>query len=231
MSGSDSDSNGRTDVRTDVDGQDVCKSGSFTERVHACPEDGIVALGEVIAAGALWATDQRHEVIRAGEREPIPSYVRAAVWYRDRGKCEMCHPEYPSGDIMHLDHIQPWSNGGPDTTDNLRLLCERHNLKRSNFVDFARPKRPATWWCSNCYVLDEHRWNYLPPYFIECTRHSAPWNPDRVPCRVARAFVAAYKRGEEMPTWHQRPLMELEQLTTIAYCAHCNAPGMTGYPL
>lgn len=230
---SEQESNERTNERTYVEGQDVALSGSFAERAREASRiDEFVSVGDVIAAGALWATNERHEVIRSGERDLIPSYVRAAVWYRDGGKCEQCHPEFPTAGPMHLDHIHPWSAGGPDTTDNLRLLCERHNLERSNFVDFARPKRPATWWCSNCYVIDEHRWDYLPPWIVDCPLHGSNWSPEKPRCRVARAVGAAYLRGDEIPAWHQaRPLLELEQLTTIAYCAHCNRPGMTGYPL
>lgn len=194
---------------------------------------GIVSVGDVIAAGALWATGERHDVIRGGEREPIPSHVRAAVWYRDRGRCADCPIDHPSGDVMHLDHIKPWSAGGSDTTDNLRLLCERHNLKRSNFVDFVRPKRPATWWCANCYMLDEHRWTYESPWTVTCPRHLRMWSPDpdHTSCRVGRAFGRAYLAGAPMPTWHMRPLFEEADLTTVAYCAHCNRPGVTGYPL
>jgi hypothetical protein len=185
----------------------------------------------VIAAGALWATDQRHELIRTGERDEIPGYVRAAVWYRDGGKCADCHPDYPSGDPLHLDHIKPWSAGGADTTDNLRLLCERHNVKRSNFVDFARPKRAATWWCANCYVIDEHLWRYEGRWIV-CPQHgSSDWNPAHTRCRVGRAFARAWSEQQPTPTWHQRPMLEVEDLTTIAYCAHCNAPALTGYPL
>lgn len=80
--------------------------------------EDFTTIGEVIAAGALWQSDRRHEVVRTGEREPIPSHVRAAVWYRDRGQCDYCPPETPVRSSLEIDHIQPWSAGGPDTTDN-----------------------------------------------------------------------------------------------------------------
>lgn len=186
--------------------------------------DDWVTPGDVIAAGELWRTDQRHERVRSGEREPIEPHVRAAVWFRDRGQCEECVPGWPSGDVLHLDHIKPWSAGGADTTDNLRLLCERHNLERSNYVDFARPKRPATWWCANCYSLDEHVWEYTHPLIV-CPTHGSAYTPTKVRCRVARAFTSAWRRGEPAPTWHQRPMFTEPDL--IAYCAHCDAPGLT----
>ena len=228
---SDVGSNERTNERTLRSG--VVTVSNQDTAVDAHPRtndlDGVVAVGQVIQAGELWRTTTRHPRSRIGERAEIPKHVRAAVWYRDRGKCDECNPEHPSGDVLHLDHIKPWSAGGPDTTDNLRLLCERHNLERSNYVDYARPKRPATWWCANCYALDVHVWDYLGAGYVECPTHG--WNPThtKVRCRVARRFAAAYLAGEPEPTWHQRPL--LTSFDQIAYCAHCDAPGMTGVVL
>lgn len=54
----------------------------------------------------------------------IPMHVRRAVWQRDGGRCVGCC----RSDDLHLDHIQPYSFGGPATVDNLRLLCARSNL-------------------------------------------------------------------------------------------------------
>lgn len=216
---------GRTDGRTNEELL-TARNHLTVSNAHTRVQgfDEIVGIGEVIAAGELWQTDRRHEVIRRGEREPIPSHVRAAVWYRDRGQCNECPRGWEPDGPLHLDHIQPWSAGGPDTTDNLRLLCEHHNLERSNFVDYARPKRPATWWCANCYSLDEHRWNYSAP-LVSCPTHTTTYIPEKSPCRVVRAYARAWERGEQ-PTWHER--LMLTTFDQIAYCAHCNAPGVTG---
>lgn len=191
--------------------------------------EGFASVGQVIEAGELWRTNQRHDRVRTGDRDEIPTYVRAAIWFRDGGRCSECHPEYPNPGPMHLDHIKPWSAGGSDTSDNLRLLCGPHNLERSNFIDSARPKRAVTWWCSNCYVLDEHVWQYHGAY-VTCPTHGAPFIPEKSTCRVSRAFWKAHRDSESTPTWHQsQPLLESYDL--IAYCAHCDAPGMTGVVL
>lgn len=171
---------------------------------------------------------KRWNVVRSGEREPIPAHVRAAVWYRDQGRCADCLPEHPRGDVLHLDHIVPWSAGGPDATANLRLLCESHNIERSNYVDFARPLRPATWWCANCYDRDAHAWEYAGPY-VQCPRHGGDLRLTNARCRVARAYGRAWVKREGVPTWHQRPM--LTKFDQIAYCAHCDAPGLTGVVL
>lgn len=92
--------------------------------------------------------DQRHPVVRLGERKPIPAIVRALIFKRDGGQCAACSGAgwrrdgslYLSGSLQ-LDHIVPWSAGGTDHGSNLRLLCDACNEDRSNFVgglDLAR---------------------------------------------------------------------------------------------
>lgn len=212
---SETDSYERTNERTETIGYDPCKSDSPERaRAYNSPE-GFASIGDVIAAGQLWRTETRHPRVRTGERDPIPLYVRLAIWYRDGGKCSDCEP-WRHSQAMHLDHIKPWSAGGTDTSDNLRLLCKRHNTDRSNFVDYARPKRPVTWWCHRCHVPGY----WLGPQgWMTCPRHRQYGPNPR--CRAARASL----RWEDA-TWFDRPIPE--DFPHIAYCAHCNAPGMTG---
>lgn len=220
---------GRTDGQTNE--ELLTAANHVTDRnAHTRVQDelGLVTPGDVIQARQLWRTNERHGVVRTGERDPIPSYVRAAVWWRDGGKCEQCLPEHRLDEPLHLDHIQPWSAGGSDTTDNLRLLCEKHNLRRSNFIDFARPKRPATWWCANCYDLDKHVWDHSYP-LLTCPTHGRSYTVTSIRCRVARAYAMAWVRKDERPTWHERTM--LTRFTEIAYCAHCNTPGLTSVVL
>lgn len=186
--------------------------------------EGFTSPAEVIGMEQLWPSGDRHPVLRTGDRDPIPSHVRAAVFYRDRGQCAMCLPDWPQSEIMHLDHITPWSAGGADTTANLRLLCERHNLERSNYVDYARTLLPATWWCLRCYDRDGFDWEYhngLP----DCPRHRR--SPQY--CRVVKRYMQVLAETGALPTWHQRE--PITDATGIAYCAHCGTPGLTDRPL
>ena len=113
-------------------------------------EDGLISIADVIEFGFL-PNAERFPLVRTGEREPIPWHVRAAVYYRDRGRCQFCKTDRPKP--WHLDHIIPWSTGGPDNTENLRLLCEPCNMRRSNFNDLnTHAKMPCTWWCHRCYM-------------------------------------------------------------------------------
>jgi hypothetical protein len=65
-------------------------------------------------------------------RRVIPTSVKLAVWKRDKGMCVKCGA---SGDL-HFDHIIPWSKGGSSTTsDNVQLLCGKHNLEKHDKIE------------------------------------------------------------------------------------------------
>lgn len=118
----------------------------------------IVQVYEKISPG-IWCDRARYELIDAlvvhdGERnvckfflrpakvsrknEPIlkitraiPTEVKVEVWKRDEGKCVICGKK----DNLHFDHDVPYSKGGSSiTAKNVRLLCARHNLEKSNKI-------------------------------------------------------------------------------------------------
>lgn len=63
----------------------------------------------------------------------IPSHVKLEVWKRDGGKCTTCQ----STDNLHYDHILPYSKGGSSlVASNIQLLCTRHNLAKSDIVEW-----------------------------------------------------------------------------------------------
>ncbi|HEY8714724.1 MAG TPA: hypothetical protein VIM00_05045 [Candidatus Acidoferrum sp.] len=62
----------------------------------------------------------------------IPSSVKQEVWHRDRGLCVLCG----ASDNLHFDHDVPYSKGGSSiTAKNIRLLCARHNLSKSDHIE------------------------------------------------------------------------------------------------
>ncbi len=88
----------------------------------------LVALGLVrehegayeMASSVLWAfRPQRY-------RQPIPEELQRAVYERDGNRCGRCG----AIDDLTLDHIRPWSLGGPDTFENLQTLCRRCNSSK-----------------------------------------------------------------------------------------------------
>ncbi|OSZ82977.1 restriction endonuclease [Chitinophagaceae bacterium IBVUCB1] len=61
----------------------------------------------------------------------IPTSVKLEVWKRDKGKCVTCG----STDNLHFDHILPFSKGGTSLkTENIQLLCARHNLQKRDKI-------------------------------------------------------------------------------------------------
>lgn len=105
-----------------------------------------------------WLADhagERWPVIRTGPRTPIPSPLRLSVYARDDHACRGPQDLVCSGELQ-VDHLIPWSAGGPDDSDNLRAICARCNTLRSNFIDLAhaRQYRPTTWWCCECWTPD-----------------------------------------------------------------------------
>jgi len=66
----------------------------------------------------------------------IPTAVKVAVWRRDQGRCVMCG----ATDNLHFDHDLPFSKGGSSiTSDNVKLLCARHNLEKSDKIISVGP--------------------------------------------------------------------------------------------
>lgn len=104
---------------------------------------------------------ERWERVKVGTRPEVLWPIRRAVAMRDHMVCRRCHsPEFTH---LGVDHIIPWSAGGPDITTNLRLLCQHCNQERSNRIDRdEREVLPATWWCVR----------YWHP---ESLRMHAPW--------------------------------------------------------
>lgn len=65
---------------------------------------------------------------------------RVAVYVRDDYTCQLCGKKcVQDGDTYHadritLDHIVPYSEGGANTADNLRVACRSCNMKRGRRI-------------------------------------------------------------------------------------------------
>ncbi|MBU4031109.1 HNH endonuclease [Patescibacteria group bacterium] len=61
----------------------------------------------------------------------IPTNVKVKVWQRDKGRCVLCGSE----ENLHYDHDLPYAKGGTSLTEkNIRLLCAKCNLKKSDKI-------------------------------------------------------------------------------------------------
>jgi hypothetical protein len=117
-------------------------------RVYEKIKDGIWSYNGVFHLVDAWVqTDGKRDVFRfrlvavlgdedfslppvsdTDRRRIIPSNVKLQVWRRDKGRCVECG----ATDELHFDHILPFSLGGTSlTSENIQLLCARHNLAKS----------------------------------------------------------------------------------------------------
>ena len=66
--------------------------------------------------------------------DPRRSFTRAEVrrvWERQGRICVLCERAIPF-DLMHGDHIHPWSKGGSTSIDNCQALCGSCNLRKGS---------------------------------------------------------------------------------------------------
>lgn len=76
----------------------------------------------------------------AVERGEISDSLRYDILNRDNFTCTICGASAKQGARLHVDHIIPVSKGGKSTPDNLRTLCERCNIGKSNKIETATAK-------------------------------------------------------------------------------------------
>ena len=119
----------------------------------------------------------------------IPTAVKVEVWRRDGGKCVQCG----STKNLHFDHDIPFSKGGSSlTAANVRLLCAKHNLEKS---DKHHQRAPLD---LKVAQLPRHR----------CTRHgvreSAHDSADcpHPSCKKILTMGLQRYRTEEKRSWH-----------------------------
>lgn len=62
-------------------------------------------------------------------RQPIPQKLRRFIIERDQGVCHLCQGLVAAAEL-HLDHVVPWSRGGPNTAENLRVAHARCNMRK-----------------------------------------------------------------------------------------------------
>ena len=86
------------------------------------------------AAGHLVSADSRARFFPAGLAELI------------RIRDDTCSTPWCDAPIRHLDHVQPWAEGGPTTLENGQGLCERcnHDRQARGWETRSGPPTPAS---------------------------------------------------------------------------------------
>lgn len=69
------------------------------------------------------------------ERGEVSDSMRYDIMQRDNFKCVICGASAQTGARLHVDHIVPVSKGGKSIPSNLRTLCERCNVGKSDKME------------------------------------------------------------------------------------------------
>jgi len=91
-------------------------------------------------------------IIRLFGYDRLPSQQvklnRRNLFARDRNQCQYCGKHFPTSELS-IDHVQPRSQGGPDTWENLVCACVKCNAKKggrtpsqARMALTRQPKRP-----------------------------------------------------------------------------------------
>lgn len=86
------------------------------------------------------------------ERGELSDSLRYDIMRRDNFKCVICGASADIGARLHVDHIIPIAKGGKTVPNNLRVLCERCNIGKSDkmeAVESEKLKETANI-CSRC---------------------------------------------------------------------------------
>lgn len=84
--------------------------------------------------------------LAATERGEMSDSLRYDILSRDQFRCTICGASAKEGVRLHVDHIVPISKGGKTIPGNLRTLCERCNVGKSNKL----PSEPSLYVCERC---------------------------------------------------------------------------------
>jgi 5-methylcytosine-specific restriction endonuclease McrA len=82
-------------------------------------------------------------------RQPLPRWARDAVFFRDQGRCVLCHVDLSgllsTDRVDHFDHMVPLAQWGTNDPCNLQLLCEACNVRKAA-GEAVTGHRYAAWW-------------------------------------------------------------------------------------
>lgn len=71
---------------------------------------------------------------QANQRKLMTQELRNKIKERDNYTCQICGKYMPDEVGLHIDHIVPISKGGKTIEQNLQVLCDKCNLRKSNRV-------------------------------------------------------------------------------------------------
>lgn len=71
---------------------------------------------------------------QVNQRKLMTPELRNKIKERDNYTCQICGKYMPDEVGLHIDHIIPISKGGKTVEQNLQVLCDKCNLRKSNKI-------------------------------------------------------------------------------------------------
>lgn len=96
-------------------------------------EDEIRTMVETIKQENIMRSSEEYR--RKMERRRVTDKLRYQILRRDGFRCQLCGASQADGVRLHVDHIIPVSKGGTSDVENLRTLCDRCNLGKSDQME------------------------------------------------------------------------------------------------
>jgi len=112
--------------------------GQWKELVHTLPDGGYICDDCGCEIANVWNKAHTGRFLtwtnptskpKVAGRERISQTLRSQIFLRDGYRCRYCGG-FEGG--LVLDHVHPWSKGGPDTVDNLVAACATCNSRKGD---------------------------------------------------------------------------------------------------
>lgn len=102
------------------------------ERTFYMTIDEILDIGDELSSINFETTTRKYT--QANQRKLLTPELRRKIKERDNYTCQICGKYTPDEVGLHIDHIIPISKGGKTVEQNLQVLCDKCNLRKSNRV-------------------------------------------------------------------------------------------------
>lgn len=102
------------------------------ERTFYMTIDEILDIGDELSSINFATTTRKYD--QANQRKLMTQELRNRIKERDNYTCQICGKYMPDEVGLHIDHIIPISKGGKTVEQNLQVLCDKCNLRKSNRI-------------------------------------------------------------------------------------------------
>jgi hypothetical protein len=122
-----------------TDGVSKISLGTYESRFGSWNK-ALLSFEEFISAEKIvTALPLAHRAVSPRKRtgQKVNWRLRAQVLIRDNCICQMCGSSLAKDPtvVLHADHIKPWSKSGETAIENLRTLCMKCNIGKSDMHD------------------------------------------------------------------------------------------------